>query len=404
MIKVDGPMKKGRHQVFRVRTPIQSKIFNITILGKRVARKMADDFATDANKLHSTGHLDTMFIKYTVQNVIDGFINDFESLVAKGLREDVSVNSYKNELYKIKHTSFYTHEAKKFSYEEAARLETELFKNQVTHKSVKKTMKALKYAFRLAVVRKWLDFNPIQFYKFDDQGTKTNTATKPKQKVVIPSDQQVSELCRVADERERNIYLFAAYTGLRISEIRGLCWSWIDFDNNKIWVKQQADQRNRLTTRLKTVNSDRFVFLLHDTKTMLLDWRAKTQPVATIGHNSQNYAFNDVNDGVRYDLVFAKDDGTPIQRQYIHRLFAHHKKLANINLKGSTHCFRHLYASKLIDEFKNKEISQKHISRLLGHRNSAYTEEVYGHLLVDAKKEQKLVETLSNSENFRHAI
>ena len=71
---------------------------------------------------------------------------------------------------------------------------------------------------------------------------------KPKLKVGvdIPAPHEVSAILAHAQGRWRPLFLVAAFTGLRASELRGLRWADVDLKANKLHVTQRADKFNKI--------------------------------------------------------------------------------------------------------------------------------------------------------------
>ena len=85
-------------------------------------------------------------------------------------------------------------------------------------------------------------------WRWDSGTDNADTAIAAEGEVVIPERWELDMLLNVKEERWRLFFLLAATTGMRSSELCGLAWSNIDFGNNKIYVLQQRDQDNILTT------------------------------------------------------------------------------------------------------------------------------------------------------------
>ena len=64
-----------------------------------------------------------------------------------------------------------------------------------------------------------------------------------RERVQIPSAQEVAALLRCASQEARAIFGLAALAGLRASEIRGLAWRDVDLPGETIHVRQRADHR-----------------------------------------------------------------------------------------------------------------------------------------------------------------
>ena len=400
MIGVQGPLKNGK--VFRVVTAYGSKDFNIKKYGKRAARKLAQDYADEWNEAVETNTTALTNVKYTVDDIMYLFLVEFNELVSMYKRVPESYSTYKNELKRISLTKYGVMNYRVVQFDTNA-IEKALYSYKCeannyqgwSHDAVSKSMKALKYAYTTCRKAKLIKDNPMYDYRFDKGATNTDTDENLSE-IIIPTEYELQCIFKVADPKWRLFYKIAAATGMRVSELRGLAFSNIDFPNNQIYVKQQASQKNQLTTRLKTKNSDRQIPLHASLKAELLQRRDDMGYLPSIGHNSNFRA-----KGIKTDLVFPTIKNTPHSRQHIWNKFDEYKKAAQINLKGSMHCFRHFYASNLIDMQKKKNnLNPKKISTMLGHSSYTFTETVYGHLIYPPHEEQALVNDISNSENF----
>ena len=395
MIGVQGPFTKGKNQIYRVVTPHGSKQFSINKAGgKRQAKKLAQDYANEYNDAadKQTSHLLNMGADYTVADIIRIFEDYFEQLENLGKRADTSLGTYKNLFNRIKSTKYidlpYQHIAEQY-----LDLEECLYINGWGHDAVSKTMKALKYAYRIATPKGIT--SPMASYIFDNGASNTDT-DEDINEVIIPTQLELESILKVANPKWQLFYKLAATTGMRVSELRGLAFDNIDFANNFILVRQQATQNFKLTTKLKTKKSNRDIPLHLGLKKLLLELRNTLNIVPNIGHNSQTK-------GVKTNLVFPTSVGTAHSRQHIWNVFEKHKQAASVNLKGSMHCFRHMYASNLIDFHKHGKMSVLEISNALGHRSFTFTEEVYGHLIYPRSERQQLVNDISNAQNFAFA-
>ena len=78
--------------------------------------------------------------------------------------------------------------------------------------------------------------------------------------------------------------------------------------------------------------------------------------------------------------VFAKEDGRPIEGQYLQRYYKKALKNAGIEYR-KFHITRHTYASRLIE----KNVNLKVVQTLLGHSSLKMTSEIYAHVLPKQK-------------------
>jgi integrase len=141
--------------------------------------------------------------------------------------------------------------------------------------------------------------------------------------------------------------------GLRASEIRGLPWGGIDFDNRVIRVRQRADTSGRIGPP-KSASSRRDIPMPPGLVAALKEWRLAS--------------------GGRDGLVFPGRDGRPLCHNTL-RLIA-----------GRLHRLRHWYASWLIDQ----GFDAKKIQTYMGHASVAQTYNTYGHLLDRGDDHDKL--------------
>ena len=64
--------------------------------------------------------------------------------------------------------------------------------------------------------------------------------TKLKVGVDIPTPEEVAAIINHAKPRWRPIFVVAAFTGLRASELRGLRWEDVDLKKRELHVRQRA--------------------------------------------------------------------------------------------------------------------------------------------------------------------
>jgi integrase len=380
--------------VFRVRGPHGTKSYNITKLGKRLARVEAQAYADELNHAIHTKAVGFFYSEWTLLQAVEEFYVDFARLK----RAKESLGRYKNELKRIvgtdgNKTPFSDVLIKTFKLRDADEIVDYLYSQDWSTDAVERTLKSLKFAFRLAVKRDWLKVNPMAEWKMDVGTDEADTAIKEEGEVIIPAKSEVAKLLReTKDPKFKLFYQVAATTGLRPSELCGLTWSNIDFANNFIYVKQQRDQSNNLTTRLKTKNSNRRIPLVKETKEALLQYQSMQTVKSWLGHNG--------GPGVKTDLVFVTVKGNSYARQRAWENFQRHKRLAGVDIAKSLYTLRHFYASNLIDAHKKGNISFLEISRFMGHRSYEFTETIYGHLIRDMEADQKVVDDLSQTLSF----
>lgn len=173
--------------------------------------------------------------------------------------------------------------------------------------------------------------------------------------------------------------------GLRLSEVLGLTWDNIDFDENTITV-------NKITSRLdgsvilkepKTESSVRKIFAPIELMNLLKNYRLEQNKklLRSIVRNE-------------YNLLFFDRKGNPIAEDVMSKKFR--KFLENNDLPHIRfHDLRHSHVTLLI----NSKVPIKVISERVGHSNISTTLSVYSHVLKEMDKEasDKISESLFNA-------
>lgn len=213
--------------------------------------------------------------------------------------------------------------------------------------------------------------------------------------VDIPTAEEVNDALICLSGYGRALFLTAARTGLRASELRGLRWSDLDFEAKKVHVRQRADRWNQLGP-LKSGAGQRSIPMTAMLANTLREWRlACPRPIVGRDENDDpiretskpdhlvfpNGAGNVENHGNLYARVFAPAwiaSGASIQSG---RVDADGKPI--LAPKYGIHALRHFFASWLINEKERRglAISLKRTQVLLGHSSLQMTADTYGHLL-----------------------
>ena len=92
--------------------------------------------------------------------------------------------------------------------------------------------------------------------------------------VDIPSTDEIKALIAALPERWRPLLLTAIFTGLRSSELRGLCWADVDLKSGVLHVSQRADRHSTIGTP-KSKAGDRTVPLAPLLLNTLRAWKLK---------------------------------------------------------------------------------------------------------------------------------
>jgi integrase len=225
------------------------------------------------------------------------------------------------------------------------------------------------------------------------RGKETRAAARQRGRlkvgVDIPSLDEIRAIIAAASDGgdsggRRPLLLTAIFTGLRISELRGLRWDDVDLKRSELHVRQRADRYNAIG-RPKSVAGERGIPLPPMLVSTLRKWKLAC-PNSELG-----LAFPAADGGVesyvnitRHALVptllaagvtasvkdelgkpAKDDDGKPI-----------------IAAKYGWHSLRHFYASWCINRKVDGglELPPKMVQQRMGHASIAITMDVYGHL------------------------
>jgi integrase len=199
----------------------------------------------------------------------------------------------------------------------------------------------------------------------------TRGQSRPEVGADVPSKDEVKAMLGRAEGRWRALLVTAVFTGLRSSELRGLTWDHVDFDERVIRVRQRADRWNDMGDP-KSAAGRRDIPMTKMVANTLKEWRLQC-PKGELGlvfPNGQGRHENHANIYNRGLAPIQKaagvtaegqdDNGKPVQKP-----------------KYSLHSLRHFYASWLIGE----GFSPKRVQTLLGHSSIQMTFDVYGHWL-----------------------
>lgn len=193
---------------------------------------------------------------------------------------------------------------------------------------------------------------------------------KPKLKVGvdIPTPEDVAAIIANAKGRWRPIFIVAAFTGLRASELRGLRWEDVDLKAKELHVRQRADKFKALG-RPKSHAGERTVPFGSYVANTLKEWKLQC-PKGELG------------------LVFPNGKGNVedlvniVKRGLIPAVVA-----AGIVKDGKPkytglHALRHFYASWCINRREDGGLGllPKNVQERLGHSSITITYDRYGHL------------------------
>jgi site-specific recombinase XerD len=220
----------------------------------------------------------------------------------------------------------------------------EHFKNAQIQQKVSKVsiniwLRGVKSVLGFAVKHEWLTKHPVQ---------RSLEFVIPQQSPThVAKDDFQMLLGKVKEPVLRDLFLFAALSGLRLSEILNLKWNAVDFEKRQFTVSNSETFTTK-TGRERTVP-------MHEEVYKILSLRRG----------------NGTEDG----LVFCKRGGFRLERNYVSKKFKGYVRNAELSEKLHFHSLRHSCASWLVDA----GVSLYVVQTILGHSNISTTQ-IYSHL------------------------
>jgi len=221
----------------------------------------------------------------------------------------------------------------------------------------------------------------------------------PCSKVIIPKGEVKEKQIYSPEEMEQLLirlqgqpikykvfFYLLAYSGFRRSEMLGLEWKDIDFENNIISVRRTSNytaERGTYTDTTKTKRSQRALKIAPYIMDLLRELKAEQDA------NAIKYS----NLWVETDRLFTKWNGEPMNNNTPYdwlREFCSNNGLPFYGL----HSFRHFMASSLI----SSGIDVVTVSGALGHCNSSTTLNVYSHQFQNSQA--RVAEAMDGILNF----
>ena len=205
------------------------------------------------------------------------------------------------------------------------------------------------------------------------KSSKQRTSGGPLREAVdYPTKAELHRLIDAAPDRVRALIVTAVFTGMRISELRGLPWRDVDLDAAVLHVRQRADAWGRLGPP-KSKAGNRCIPLGPLAVNALRQWRVAC-PRGEL------------------DLVFPNRYGRVQTLQNLwERVFLPLQRSCGITAKYGFHALRHAAASLLIAHL---HWTPKRVQAVMGHASITMTFDRYGHLFADAEGDREAMKRL----------
>jgi integrase len=183
--------------------------------------------------------------------------------------------------------------------------------------------------------------------------------------VDFPTMAELNALIEKSEGRWRPFIVAAIFTGMRLSELRGLVWTNVDLDNGLIHVRQRANQWSKMG-QPKSKAGKRDIPLAPIVVNALKQWRSEC-PSSEFG------------------LVFPSLRGNIIQMSNVHIVWSRLQTRCGLTQRYRFHMLRHAAASLFI---KYLGWSPKRLQTVMGHASVSMTFDRYGHLFESVESDR----------------
>jgi integrase len=223
------------------------------------------------------------------------------------------------------------------------------------------------------------------------RGKEARAAARQKGKlkvgIDIPSPDEIRVIIAASgddSEGRRPLLLAAIFTGLRISELRGLRWDDVDLKRAELHVRQRADRYNAIG-KPKSVAGERVIPLPPTLVSTLRKWRLacpNSEPgLAFPADDGSVESYVNITRHALLPTLLAAGVTAPVLDEHGKPAKDENGKPI-ITAKYGWHSLRHFYASWCINRRVDGglELPAKVVQARMGHASSAITQDVYGHL------------------------
>jgi integrase len=232
--------------------------------------------------------------------------------------------------------------------------------------TIRRIHATLRTALNSAYKRRLISYNPAGQVELDPEPTRARGIWTPSQLATFLAHSQGHRLGAA--------FRLAAFTGLRRGELCGLRWCDLDLDAKTGTICQQLVESGGVLIfgKPKTKRGARVISLDADTITSLRSHKA-AQAVERLAWGP---AYNSL------DLVFCREDGSPVRPDQMSRLFIALSQAAGLP-RIVFHGLRHTHASHAIAAGVDITV----VSRRLGHSRSSFTADTYVQVLPEVEQE-----------------
>ncbi len=260
----------------------------------------------------------------------------------------------------------------------------------LANKTINEVLIPLRGCFSSAHADRLIEFNPMDHIKNLKRAKSTAADPFTQDQMIKITD---TETYRAS---EINAFMFACWSGVRISELLALSWSDIDLDSRQVTIRRGIVRGDWAAT--KNDGSNRTIDLLDNAYEALLRQRAISQMLPSITVDVTQ-ADNRTIEQEELNIVFINSNNNNFwsdSEAFNKGFFKPHLEKAKIRHRGVNQA-RHTFASQLI----TAGINERWIAKQMGHTSIAMLEKHYGKWMTEeipdmAKRVSKILKTGSN--------
>jgi len=227
-------------------------------------------------------------------------------------------------------------------------------------KTVKNVHGVLRRALQQAVSNRDLPSNPVDSCVLPK--------TPKKEMNVLDESDMARFLKEISGNRHETLFILALFSGMRQSEILGLKWDCVDFDDETIIVKQQLSKPKKDGEHILTSVKNNEVRAIAIAPSVFVLLAVHKEKQAEMRLSAEEYWVDD-------NFVFTNDRGGHLTHSNIYKRFKGILSKIGIN-DVRFHDLRHSYATAALQSGSNIKALQKN----LGHHSAGFTLATYAHV------------------------
>jgi integrase len=237
----------------------------------------------------------------------------------------------------------------------------------LSNKTINEICIPLRGAFSNAVADRVIDHNPMDHVHNLNKGTPDNADPFELSEIKLLTD------CETYKQSEQNGFIFACWSGLRVSEWVALAWEDVDLLKKQVSIKRSVVKGRYAYP--KTKGSQRTLDLLEPAYDALVKQKQLTMmmkpfEIQTLQEDNRKLS----KESLRFVFLDSLTNGPYKDGQNLQeKFFKHFLQQNNIRHRGVNQA-RHTYASQLI----TAGVAERWIAKQMGHTSIAMLEKHYG--------------------------